>query len=227
MSARVEEQVQAIPKVIALEQSSSMRVAAPYNEWLKLALVVLGFVCFSFGLIFLFERSVATLHLPIYRFSWLAYLTIFLVFLISNLTVIAPVPVSLSAMMAASLQWNPALIVLFASVGATLGELSGYFAGRLGRKIAFSGALMSCTNRFLCTDQIEKWVHRYGMWAIFLLAVQPVLPFDIAGIVAGTARMPMRMFLPALWAGRVIKYLIIAYAAAGMGSAIPLLFPGL
>lgn len=55
----------------------------------------------------------------------------------------------------------------------------------------------------------EKWLSKYGGWAIFVLAVQPVFPFDVAGIVAGTAKYPYYKFFTFCLAGRIIKYIIM------------------
>jgi uncharacterized membrane protein YdjX (TVP38/TMEM64 family) len=54
-------------------------------------------------------------------------------------------------------------------------------------------------------------MNRHGLWAIAFLAFQPVLPFDIGGIIAGAAKMSLWKFLPALWLGKFPKYLILTY----------------
>jgi membrane protein YqaA with SNARE-associated domain len=82
-------------------------------------------------------------------------------------------------------------LLLSASIGGTLGELSGYYAGYLGRRIAMSEYMVGY-------DKIASWMRRYNVWAIFFLAFQPLLPFDIGGLIAGASRMPMYRFLPPL-----------------------------
>jgi uncharacterized membrane protein YdjX (TVP38/TMEM64 family) len=54
------------------------------------------------------------------------------------------------------------------------------------------------------------------MWAITFLAFQPVIPFDLGGLIAGTARMPLRKFLLGLFLGKFPKYLILAYAGVDL-----------
>jgi uncharacterized membrane protein YdjX (TVP38/TMEM64 family) len=39
--------------------------------------------------------------------------------------------------------------------------------------------------------KLQSWMRRYGAWAIFFLAFQPILPFDIGELIAGASRMPM------------------------------------
>ena len=56
---------------------------------------------------------------------------------------------------------------------------------------------------------------RYGMWAVFGLAVIPNPLFDIVGIVSGVLRIPVWRFFCACWAGNVIKATAIAFAGMG------------
>ena len=56
--------------------------------------------------------------------------------LASSLTIVAPVSIGASIMVSAATLYPPALVALFAAVGGCLGELSGYYAGSLGKKVA-------------------------------------------------------------------------------------------
>lgn len=183
-------------------------------HWVKLVIAVGGLIVLSFALAYLLQRLVNRFNLPLYDLAYLAYATVFASALAANLTIIAPVPFAVSIMIAAATKWNPALIALAASIGGTIGELSGYYAGYLGRKIAI-------TDNVLGYDRIERAVRRYGLWAIMFLAFQPIIPFDIGGLVAGAARMPLHIFLPALWAGKFPKFLILTYAGVGFIHFIP------
>jgi uncharacterized membrane protein YdjX (TVP38/TMEM64 family) len=173
--------------------------------WVKLLIAFVLIIALSFGFSFLLHSLIHRYDIKIVDYGWLAYLIVFGTSLVSNLTIIAPVPFATGIMIAAATEFNPFLISLFASAGGALGELSGYYAGYLGRKLAISDRIMGYS-------RLEAWINKYGAWAIFILAVQPVLPFDIGGLIAGAARMPLQKFLPALWAGRFIKYLALVYA---------------
>ncbi len=173
-------------------------------KWPRLVISLVGLIAFTFGLAYLFQNLWARMQLPTDEFAWLAYLTIFLVTLICNLTIIAPVPIATSIMLATAAKWNPLLVAFFASIGGTLGELSGYYAGYLGKRIAIAEDMAEY-------NKVVNWMRRYGFWAILFLALQPVIPFDIAGLVAGAAKMPLRKFLPPLWVGKFIKYTILCY----------------
>jgi membrane protein YqaA with SNARE-associated domain len=185
-------------------------------HWARLIIAVSGVLLLSFGLAYLFQGLVTRFHFPLYHLAWLAYLIVFATSLVSNLTILAPVPFAVSIMIAAATEWNPVLIALFASIGGSLGELSGYYAGYGGRKIAISES-------FIKHSRVESWVRRYGIWAILFLAFQPVIPFDIGGLVAGAAKMPVHQFLLALWGGKFTKYVIITYTGVELTRFIPFL----
>ncbi len=187
-------------------------------HWLKLAVAVGGLVILSFGLAYLLQRLISRFNLPMYDLAYLAYSVVFATALISNLTIIAPVPFAVSIMIALATKWNPALIALAASIGGTIGELSGYYAGYLGRRIAIS-------DKVIGHSHVEHWIQRYGFWAILFLAFQPFIPFDIGGIIAGAARMPLHKFLLALWAGKFPKYLLLTYTGLGFIHFLPFLSP--
>ena len=178
-------------------------------HWLRLAIVFLVIVIGSFGLATIFQHLLARFDIALYDYAWLAYLIVFVSTLLANLTIIAPVPFATSIMLTAAAQWNPVLVALAAAAGGTLGELSGYYAGRLGKKLAIPESIVGY-------NRVEHWVKRYGMWAITFLAFQPIIPFDIGGLIAGTAKMPLRKFLPGLFLGKFPKYIILAYAGVDL-----------
>ncbi len=178
-------------------------------RWHRLVTIVVSSVVISVGLAYLFQKLLTPVQPVLNRFAWLAYIGVFVVQLLSNLTIIAPVPIASVIMVSIATRWNPFLVALFASLGGTLGELSGYVAGYVAEKAAINES----TPGF---NRIRGWMNRYGPWAIAFLAFQPVLPFDIGGMVAGAARMSLWKFLPALWLGKFPKYLILTYFGVGV-----------
>ena len=185
-------------------------------HWRRLLIALLAVIAISFGLAYLFQSLASRFEPLLHGYAWLAYLAVFVASLISNMTVLAPVPLVVAVMVAAARVWNPLLIALVASVGGAIGELSGYYAGYFGRKIAIPGNVVPYT-------RIEAWIQKYGPLAIFVLALQPILPFDVAGLIAGAARMPLVKFLPALWLGKLPKYILLTYAGIGLINNIPFL----
>ena len=61
-------------------------------------------------------------------------------------------------------------------------------------------------------ERITPWIEKYGGWAILVLAAIPNPFFDIAGVAAGIAKMPMWRFLSFCFFGQIIKMTMFAYA---------------
>ncbi len=183
-------------------------------HWLKLLIALAGFIAVSFAFAAGLSLLKSRLNLNLYAFDTLAYLSVFVATLVANMTIVAPVPFAIAIMVAAAQDFNPLIVALCGATGGTVGELSGYYAGRLGRKIAIPDSIAGY-------QKVERWINRFGVWAISVLAFQPVIPFDIGGIVAGAARMPVWKFLPALWIGKFPKYVILVYAGLGLINFLP------
>ncbi len=122
-----------------------------------------------------------------------------------NATIVFPAPfLSFILPLAVTLasQNNLVLVVLIYALGATGGEMMGYILGRGGKHI------LNKDDEWL-HRKAEKWLARYGSWAIMVLTFQPIFPFDIVGIVAGTLRYPWWKFFIFCFLGRVPKYLFL------------------
>ena len=101
--------------------------------------------------------------------------------------------------------FNPFFVGLAAGTGGAIGELTGYMTG-------FSGqAIIENTKIY---DQISPWVQKYGVWAILILSAIPNPFFDLAGIAAGVAKIPLWKFLLFCWIGQIVKMSLFAYAGA-------------
>ena len=174
------------------------------KRWLTLALYVAILVGLSFGFVYLFQYLIAYFNISVERFATTAYLVVFVVTLASNAGIFVPVYIHISIMIAAAQYWNPVLIALVASVAGTLGEMSGYYAGYLGKRIAQLENIPGY-------QRLVGWMNKHGPWGIFLISLQPILPFDVAGLLAGASKMPLWKFLLPCWAGRFPKYLVACY----------------
>ncbi|MBI4286425.1 MAG: VTT domain-containing protein [Chloroflexi bacterium] len=200
------------------ECSQAPTAAAPPakrpHRWLRLAMLLASLIAISFVLAYLLQRLFTHLQIGTDGLAWIVYLSLFLVFLVTNLTILAPVPVATAIMIATATQWDPLLVALVSSLGGTFGELSGYYAGYLGKKLVIADYIT-------WYERIRGWINKYGFWAIWLIALQPVLPFDVAGLLAGAIKMPLWKFLPSLWTGKFIRYLLLCYAGAGLIQFLP------
>jgi uncharacterized membrane protein YdjX (TVP38/TMEM64 family) len=138
------------------------------------------------------------------KFEGLGYPGIFLISLLSNATIILPVPgvIITSAM---GTIFNPFWVGITAGSGATLGELSGYLLG-------FSG--QAVIENKVWYDRIRNWMGKFGDITVLVLAIIPNPFFDIAGMVAGVLKMPIWRFLIWTWLGKTIKMLAFAFGGA-------------
>ena len=137
-------------------------------------------------------------------FAQYGYPGIFLVMLMANATVIIPAP-GVAVVFAMGNIFNPFLVALAAGTGGAIGELSGYLAGFSGQAIVENS---KAYNRVL------PWVQKYGAWAILVLSAIPNPFFDLAGIAAGVAKIPVWKFLFFCWIGQIIKMGMFAFAGA-------------
>lgn len=136
------------------------------------------------------------------EFTQYGYFGIFIIMLLANATVILPAP-GVAVVFAMGSVFNPLGVAFSAGLGGTIGEMTGYLAG-------FSGqAVVENTQIY---NRIMPWIKKYGAWVILVLSAIPNPFFDIAGIAAGVAKIPLWQFLLACWVGQTIKMLMFAFA---------------
>jgi membrane protein DedA with SNARE-associated domain len=135
-------------------------------------------------------------------FAAFGYPGIFIVALLANATVLLPAP-GVAIIYAMGAIFNPFGVGLAAGTGGAIGELTGYLAGISGQ------AVIERTDVY---DRIKPWVKKYGGWAIMVLSAIPNPFFDVAGIAAGMAKMPVQTFLVFTWIGQLIKMTFFALA---------------
>ncbi len=135
------------------------------------------------------------------------YPGIFLLSILANATVLLPAP-GIVFVFAMGAVFNPTGVAIASGSGAALGELSGYLAG-------FSG--QAVVERVDLYNRLRAWMEshkRLSYLAIVLLSFIPNPLFDLAGIAAGTLRMPVSRFLLFCWIGKTMKMFFFAYAGA-------------
>jgi membrane protein YqaA with SNARE-associated domain len=175
-----------------------------------------GLITLSIALAYLLQYLIVHFNISLGEFAPGAYFVVFIISFLCNASILVPVvALHISIMMAAASQWDPILVAFIASAAGTLGEISGYYAGYLGKRIAITKDIPGY-NRFV------DWVNRYGVLAIFLFSLQPILPFDIAGLTAGVSRLPLWKFLLPCWAGKFPKYIVFCYFGFGLLHFLPL-----
>ncbi len=131
------------------------------------------------------------------------YLAVFLMTMLSSATIFFPSPSLAAAWIAGGLPGSsPILVGLAAGLGAAVGELSGYLAG-------YGGSALASKSRHY--ERVRSFVERYGIAAVFVFAVIPNPLFDMAGLAAGATRMKPWRFLLACFAGKAVRFAVIAY----------------
>jgi len=177
------------------------QVEAGKKAGLKKRIVPISAVLLALGIsiaLFLYRDQVSQL-------GDYGYVGAFLVCLVSNATIILPVP-GIVVLFALGATLNPILVGLAGAAGGIIGEMTGFMVGYGGREVVPSGSRMYA--------RAENWMRRWGGWAVFAFAAVPLPVFDLAGVVAGVLRYPLWKFLLIGWVGKSIKYVILVLAGA-------------
>lgn len=135
--------------------------------------------------------------------NW-GYLGAFLLGLVTNATVILPMP-GLLLLFALGASFNPFLIGVASATGGAIGELTGYALGYTGHVLIEDNKMYS---------RIAGWMKKWGAAVIFVFAASPFLLLDLAGITAGITRFSVWKFLLACWAGKIIMFTAMALLGA-------------
>ena len=131
----------------------------------------------------------------------------FLASIISNATIILPIPIDIAVFFSSPL-FNPFLLALAVGLGAGIGEMTGYL---IGRGIIKGAELAEHKKRFKSIEKIQQKISKWGALFIFLIAVTP-FPFDIVGIASGMIKYSWWKVWLAVTCGKVIRVLFIALA---------------
>jgi membrane protein YqaA with SNARE-associated domain len=135
------------------------------------------------------------------------YPGIFLLSILSNATILLPAP-GILFVFAMGAVFSPLGVAIAAGLGAAIGELSGYLAGFSGQQVV---------ENIQTYERIRTWMEKHkwlSYLAILVLAAVPNPFFDLAGIAAGTLKIPIFNFLFFCIIGKTMKMLFFAYAGA-------------
>ena len=122
--------------------------------------------------------------------------------LVASAGLLIPVP-ALATACGTALFPNPFLVGIIAGSAESVGELSGYYLGYTGRDVLARSRLY---------QRMESWMRHRGWLLLFVVSLVPNPIFDIVGIAAGALRYPIWGFLAVVWVGKVLKFLVFAYA---------------
>ena len=101
-------------------------------------------------------------------------------------------------------------IVLFGTIGSTLGSIVGYYIGHRGRPLMKRyGKYILITDKRL--KKSEKWFKRYGDWTILISRLIPFVPYKIFSITSGVLRMNLKKFVLFTFIGTIPRAFILAW----------------
>jgi len=156
------------------------------------------------GILSLVVAAIATALLLRDNFgaSQVGYGAVALSALVASAGLVIPVP-ALATACATAIFLNPLLVGLIAGSAEAIGELSGYYLGYTGRDVLARSRMY---------QHLEGWMRQRGWLLLFLISLVPNPIFDVVGIAAGALRYPILRFLAVVWVGKVLKFLVFAYA---------------
>ncbi len=163
------------------------------QHWVGLLLIVGIIVVFL--VVYLLSKALGN--------AWLyGYFGVFLLSLMASATLIIYIPAfPVVFVMGAIL--NPWLVGLMVGLSEPIGELTGYMAGYSGK--------VALQNRKFYT-RLERRMQQRLPLVIFGLSAIPNPFTDIAGVAAGATRYPVWKFLLVMFAGKMFKGLLVAFA---------------
>lgn len=149
-----------------------------------------------FSLLAWFAKDQIEKHMAI------SVLGVLVVCFLANASVLLPSS-SILIVVEYSLLINPLLVAVCGALGASLGEMTGFFVGRYGRK-AVSGKLIKW---------IESKMTKHGQFIVLLFSALPLPVFDVIGMISGATKMNLLKFFGICFTGKLIKMLCYVWLA--------------
>ena len=129
---------------------------------------------------------------------------------------VVPIPSEVIIMGAAAIGVPIISIVVFGSLGATIGSLIGY---ALGRYAAMPVILKY--GRFILIkphhiEKAEAFAKKFGGWGVLIGRALPIVPFKVFSIAAGITRIPLITFMAFTLIGVVPRMIILSIFGASL-----------
>jgi membrane protein YqaA with SNARE-associated domain len=153
--------------------------------------------------------SIVVLRHRIADFEHYGYLGAFLISIFASATIIAFIP-SVPVIFALGGILNPFFVALAAATGETMGESTGYLAGRTGYAFFFKTRSVDVGKPGGIYPRLQRWVQTKGSLALFLSSAVFNPFFSVIGATAGALRFPAWKFYPIVWAGKMVKWMVVA-----------------
>lgn len=169
---------------------------------IRIILLLVGYGIFVGILVALYRYFQAYFQEP--GLALYAYGGVFVLTMLTSATVVIPAFSALPLAVAVATTFDPTWVALAMALGGTIGETTAYVVGYLG------GGKMART-RPPGYVRAERWMRRYGVWAVLLVSAVPVLIYDLIGIAAGVLRLPLWKFWLFTFAGRFPRHMVEIY----------------
>lgn len=137
----------------------------------------------------------------IQEMAGLGYAGLFIACLLTNASICLPAS-GIAFTLAAATALDPLWCAVIGGLGTAAGELVGYTLGRLGRGSIANLELFA---------KVENGLKKYGYLAVLGFAFLPLSIFDLVGVAAGTAKLPVIKFFIVCSIGKVLKMLLYVF----------------
>ena len=101
--------------------------------------------------------------------------------------------------------YNPILVALIGAVGSALGDGIGYFFGLSTQKVT------NFKKHKILYNLLDFTFRKYGWWILIVGSIIPNPAFDFLGILAGLTSFSIKRFLIAVFIGRLIRNIGLAF----------------
>lgn len=174
----------------------------PKDKHFKRNYLIMFFISLALiGLSFYFRDDLA-------KFASLGLLGIFIINLVSSITLFLPAP-GIATVVAGGFLYNPLIVAIVAALGSAIGDFVGYMLGRAGKEVLLK-------KQSFWYNIFKETFHKFGAIFIILFSFIPNPLFDAVGVVAGLfSYSPVRFFIYVL-IGRFLRNLLLA----GIGAAL-------
>jgi membrane protein YqaA with SNARE-associated domain len=138
--------------------------------------------------------------------TW-GYLGVFVAGFLSTFSLFLPSPTFVAVLVLGS-ALNPFLLGVIGGLGATVGEMVGYI---IGYGAGYGAEHFKKIKKSL--QKVEKCFKKHSPGVvIFIFAALPLIPFDVVGLFCGAIKYDKKKFFVLTLGGKIIKYLVLAYA---------------
>ena len=147
-------------------------------------------------------------------------LGLFAASIFANASIVLPVPIDIVVFwLGSSGLMHPLLVGILAGAGAAIGEMTAYILGMLGIKLVEKKRGYEVEK----INTLRNRIKNKGMIFIAAGAFTP-FPFDLIGIAAGLIKYDPKKFFIAALVGKLLRYIIIAYAGVFSWGAVQTIF---